>query len=347
MPRPASNPKNRFERVSLTYDAPHLAPEARLEVFEEHSKTCLTENDSPDVPFRFGLNPYRGCQHACAYCYARRSHPFLGFGAGTDFDKKIVVKRNAAEVLRRELTRGKARGECVAVSGITDPYQPLEARYELTRRCLEVLERFENPVAVITKSHLVARDRELLARMARGAGASVFVSIPFLDPELARAIEPGAPAPSERLGALRSLSEAGVDVGCAIAPLIPGLNDREIPRILEAAHEAGARSAFLTLLRLPGEVRDVFEERLRAVLPGRVKKVLAALEESGGGRAWDPRFGHRMRGRGARWESVATLFSTCCRRLGIDGGDPGDEERLRPIGARLRPRTRQGELFPT
>jgi len=347
MARPVSNPPNRFEPTHIEWADDLGPPDAQLQVFEERAKSCLTENRSPDMPFRFGLNPYRGCQHACAYCYARRSHPFLGFGAGTDFDKKIVVKVNAPDVLAGELRHGKARGQLVSVSGITDPYQPLEARYTLTRRCLEVLERFENPVAIITKSALVRRDAEILARMQKVAGASVFLSVPIFDPELARAIEPGAPTPRERFAAMAALSEAGVETGVAIAPLIPGLNESDIPRILEAAQRAGARSAFLSLLRLPGEVREVFEERLRECVPGKAKKVLAALHEMRAGRANEGAFGERMRGHGARWESISQLFDTCCRRLGFESGEAGQEERLRPIGIdpNKRPQARQGELF--
>jgi len=345
--RPVSNPPNRFEKIHIEWDPGSAPPDAQLEVFEERARSCLTENTSPDVPFRFGLNPYRGCQHACAYCYARRSHPYLGFGAGSDFEKKIVVKVNAPDVLARELSRGRARDELVALSGITDPYQPLEARYRLTRRCLEVLERFENPLTVITKSPLVKRDIDVLSRIHAGPGASVFLSIPFLDPEIGRAMEPGVPSVAERLQALRELSDAGIETGVSISPLIPGLNDRDIPRILEAAREAGARSAFLTLLRLPGEVREVFEERLEATLPGRARKVLSALEEMREGELGQSAFGRRMHGQGTRWELVTRLFETSCRRLGFEHGEAGEEERLRPVGLGpdRRPRPRQGELF--
>ena len=346
MARPVSNPPNRFERTHIEWDPESGPPDAQLEVFEERARSCLTENTSPDVPFRFGLNPYRGCQHACAYCYARRTHPYLGFGAGTDFEKRIVVKVNAPEVLARELARGRARHELVSLSGITDPYQPLEARYRLTRRCLEVLERFENPLTIITKSALVKRDVDVLTQIHARAGASVFVSIPFLDPEIGRALEPGVPSATERLQALRELSRAGIETGVSISPLIPGLNDRDIPRILEAARAAGARSAFLTLLRLPGEVREVFEERLEATLPGRAGKVRAALDEMRGGDIGQSAFGRRMHGQGARWEMLTRLFDTCCRRLGFEHGEAGEEERLRPVGLdRTHRRQRQGELF--
>lgn len=321
-------------------------PPVELEVWIERAKSCVTENASPDVPFRFGVNPYRGCQHACAYCYARRTHEYLGFGAGTDFDSKIVVKENAAELLDRELGRPRLAGQTLAFSGVTDPYQPLEASYRLTLACLEVAHRHGNPVGVVTKGALVRRDAELLARMAGAAGASVQVSIPFADDERARALEPWASSASQRFETIRVLAAAGVAVGVAVAPLIPGLNERDVPAILERARAAGASSAWTIPLRLPGSVRPVFEERLRAAFPERADKVLRAQREWRGGRWNDPRFGRRFSGTGARFRAALDLFDLTRRKLGFPDGAgtaaPGDPARA---GERPTRGPRQGELF--
>jgi DNA repair photolyase len=263
------------------------------------------------------VNPYRGCFHGCAYCYARPTHEWLGFGAGTDFERRIVVKTNAPELLARAFARPRWRGETVAFSGVTDCYQPLEASYGLTRRCLEVALAARNPVGVITKGALVERDADLLAQLARGPGARVFLSIPFADDEDSRKIEPWAAAPSRRFAALERLASAGVPAGVGIAPAIPGLNDHQIPAILQRAKAAGAQRAFLILLRLPGSVGPVFEARLREAFPARADKVLHAIEELRGGRRNDPRFGSRMRGSGPRWDAIETLFRVTCRRLGL------------------------------
>ncbi len=339
MPRPVSNPPN-------PWAGPHVEwlgepPPARLEVYEEEAKSVLTRNDSPDVPFRLGVNPYRGCQHGCAYCYARRHHEFLDWGAGTDFETKVVVKVNAPEVLRRELARGGWRGEGVAFSGATDCYQPLEAHYELTRRCLEVAREFRAPVAVLTRGNLVRRDAGLLADLGRRAAVRVHLSVPTLDADLARALEPLAPAPSARLETMRQLSAAGVEVGVAVAPVIPGLTEHELPAILEAAAGAGARRAFLILLRLPGPVEGVFFERLQSAVPGRAARVRSALAEMRGGEgASASAFHERLRGSGPRWEVIWQLFRRTCARLGLECGEEGLEH------ARVvRREGRQGELF--
>lgn len=353
MARPVSNPPNPWT-AGAGYEVDWLGepPAARLEVFEETAKSILSTNDSPDVPFTWSVNPYRGCQHACAYCYARTGHQYLGYGAGTDFDTKIVVKRNAVELLRQALARGKTRGDWVAFSGVTDPYQPLEASYRLTRGCLEACAEFGQPVGLITKSALVRRDVDVLARIAgahpvagsEGAnGARVFLSIPFADEETARAIEPWAATPAKRFEALRALSDAGVPTGVSISPLIPGLNEADIPVILERARDAGASHAFMILLRLPGEVAPVFRTRLHATLPLRAERVMSALEEARSGQRRRSDFGDRMHGEGARWKATRDLFDLWCRKLGFSTNRESDVEPLspRPSGGRAV----QGELF--
>ena len=325
MSRPVSNPPNPWQRWTLERFEPELA---QLIVQEERAHSALSRNDSPDIPFRWSLNPYRGCQHACAYCYARPTHQFLGLGAGTDFEKKIVVKTNLPELLAEELARPSWRGEPITFSGVTDPYQPLEARYGLTRRCLELCLARANPVVIVTKGALVRRDSALLVRLARRAGARVFVSIPFASAELARALEPGAPSPAERFATLRALSDAGVPTGLALAPLIPRLNEHELPRLLERARSAGARHAFLVLLRLPAEVLDVFRERLEQAFPSRARAVLAALAEMRSGRLQESRFGERMRGRGPRYQIARDLFHLHCRQLGLE---TSSDRELRPL----------------
>ncbi len=341
MARPVSNPPNPWASSQVEWLGE--PPSVEIEVYEEEARSIVAQNDSPDVPFRFSVNPYRGCQHACAYCYARPGHQYLGFGAGTDFDSKIVVKRNAAELLERELARGRLGDEWLAFSGVTDCYQPLEASYGLTRACLEVCLARRVRVGVVTKSALVRRDAGLLARLARAAGARVFVSIPFADEAVSRAIEPWVPSPRTRFETLRALSEAGLDTGVALAPLIPGLNDADVPSILEQACAAGARHAFLIPLRLAAEVRPVFEERLRAAFPLRAEKVLSAVRELRGGKLNESAFGARMEGRGPRWQSVRDLFALTCRRLGLSTREDGPTEPLVPESRPAGPV--QGRLF--
>jgi DNA repair photolyase len=339
--KPISNPPNPWRSTHVEWlEEP---PEARLEVFEEEVKSVVSENDSPDVGFRFSINPYRGCAHGCAYCYARPSHQFLGFGSGTDFERKIVVKVNAPEALRRELERPSWKGETLVFSGNTDCYQPLEASYGLTRRCLEVCLEFRQPVSLITKGVLVRRDLDVWARLAKEARASAHVSIPFLDPVVAKGIEPGVAAPARRFEAMKALAEAGVDVGISLAPVVPGLNDADVPELLERARDAGARSAFLTLVRLPAEVLPVFTERVEAAFPGRARKVLSQIRQVRGGRMYDSRWGNRMRGDGPRWDVVRSLFDLHCRRLGLHRADEDDDE---PTTFRRPPRPgAQATLF--
>ncbi len=340
MVRPVQNPPNPWAQTHV--DLGVAPPDARLEVYEEEAKSVVSRNESPDVPFTFSINPYRGCHHGCAYCYARPTHEYLGFGAGTDFERRIVVKTNAAALLEDALRKGTTRGEVLAFSGVTDCYQPLEASYRLTRRCLAVCARFEQPVGIITKGALVERDIDLLSELGRVARASVFLSIPFADDAMAQRIEPFAPTPTRRLRALAALAEAGIDCGVAVAPIIPGLNDDQIPRILRAARDAGARRAFPILLRLPGNVRAVFAERLHEREPLRAERVLRSTAAArGGDDAGQHRFGKRMVGSGPRWDAVRQLFALECARLGYS---TADERRSMPEPRPAR-RPRQRGLF--
>jgi DNA repair photolyase len=341
VPLPVWNPPSRFVRATVAWcdedaalDASpdplqaraggDAAPLAALEVYEEQARTILSENDSPDLGFRWSLNPYRGCYHGCAYCYARPTHAYLDLGAGTDFERRIAVKVNAAALLREAFERPTWRGEVVAFSGVTDCYQPLEAAYRVTRACLEVCLAYRNPVGIVTKgAQLLLRDLDLLVALASEARCTVTVSVPFADDDLGRLLEPWAPPVSRRFEAVAALARAGLRVGVNVAPLIPGLSDASMPAVLARAAAAGASYAGMTPLRLPAEVAPVFFARLSAALPeARVRKVRAAVLELRGGRLNDPRFGHRMAGHGPRWAATERLFATLCRRHGLETTSP-------------------------
>jgi DNA repair photolyase len=324
--RDASNPTNRFASTAIEYDPGDGPPPASVTVIEDHSRTILSHNDSPDLGFRWSANPYRGCLHACAYCYARPSHEYLDLGAGTDFDTKIVVKPRAAELLRAAFDKPSWRGELVMFSGVTDCYQAIESKLGLTRAMLEVCLEYRNPVAIISKSTLVERDLDLVVALAREAGAHLRVSLAWVDAELARAIEPWAPAPARRLAILEKFAAAGVPVGVMCAPIIPGLNDGQMIRVLEAAREAGATSAGWALLRLPGAVKQVFEDRLRVALPLAADRVLHRIRETrGGDKLYDARFHVRGRGEGVYAEAIAAVFDATVKRLGLNAGDAEGE----------------------
>jgi DNA repair photolyase len=326
--RPTANPPNRFHTTTTTYDDGELPPASAVTIIDDHSRSIMSSNDSPDVGFNFSVNLYRGCQTACAYCYARPSHEYLDLGAGTDFDTKIVVKRDAPELLRAAFDKPSWRGELVMFSGVTDCYQPVERELELTRRCLEVCLEYRNPVAIISKHALVERDVELIAELGREAGASLSVSLAWIDPELARAIEPWAPAPERRLKVIETFAKAGVRVGVMCAPIIPGLNDNQLVRVLERAAAAGASYAGWVLLRLPGAVAQVFPERLRAAMPLAADKVLHRIRETrGGDKMYDSRFGVRGRGEGVYAETIKMLFDTTVARLGLGERDHDRAER--------------------
>jgi DNA repair photolyase len=333
-----SNPRNRFERFRVEYA--EEAPDAPLELYDDLSQSILSENESPDLGFRFSLNPYRGCLHGCAYCYARPSHEYLGFGAGSDFERKLVVKRRAPELLRKAFDKKSWQGELIVFSGNTDCYQPIEQKLELTRGCLSVCAEYRNPVHVITKSTLVERDLDLLSNLAATAGVGVTISVPFMDADVARAMEPYAPPPLRRIEAIRRLSAAGLHVGVNIAPVIPGLNDRDIVPILEATRAAGAQTAGMVPLRLPGSVAEVFTERLRASFPLAAEKVLTRIREMRGGELNDSTFGQRMRGNGRYIETVHHLFEVTTKRLGFNNRE------ITPLASSFkRPARGQLDLF--
>jgi DNA repair photolyase len=344
-PRDVSNPLNRFRELAVAYDDGLGPPPAKVTLLEDQSRSILSRNDSPDLGFRWSANPYRGCLHACAYCYARPTHEYLDLGAGTDFDTKIVVKRDAPELLRAAFDKPSWQGELVMFSGVTDCYQPIEKELELTRRCLEVCLEYKNPVSVISKSALVLRDVELFRALAAEARFHIAVSLAFTDNEQSRAIEPWAASPDRRFKVIEALAAAGLPVSVMIAPVIPGVNDSQMVGVLERARAAGAVSAGWTLLRLPGAVKDVFEERVRAVMPLAADKVLHRIRETRGGEKLnDARFHSRGRGEGPYAETLATMFAATCRRLGFDDRDDAEYDD-RATFRRPPPRTGQLPLF--
>ena len=311
-----NNPPNPYESSYREYfEEPPLA---ELELYEDNSQTILSKNESPDLCFTWSLNPYRGCMHGCSYCYARPTHEYLGFGSGTDFQTKIVVKPKAPELLRAHFLKKSWSGELILFSGNVDCYQPLEASWKITQRCLEVCLEFRNPVSIITKSYLVTRDIDLLKELDRKAFVQVFFSIPFLDEKLSRALEPYTPSPARRFEAMRKLSEAGLKTGVSLAPLVPGLNDSEIPRLLQKAKESGAISAFTALLRLPGNVKSVFLKSLETHVPLKAEKVIRRIRELRGGALYNSNFFERRRGEGEYWESVMKTFEVYQRKFGLN-----------------------------
>lgn len=314
---PVDNPPNPFTSTALEYL--EEVPLSRPQVYEDNTQEIVSRNDSPDLGFDFSVNPYRGCMHSCAYCYARPSHEYLGFGAGTDFDTRIVVKRRAPALLRAAFERPSWKGDLLMFSGVTDCYQPLEASLGLTRGCLEVCAEYRNPVAIITKAPLIERDLDLLLRLHEVASVSVTVSVPFWRQDIARAIEPGVATPRRRIQTIERLSAAGIPVGVNVAPIIPGL-DEDVPAILSAAKSAGAQWAGSGLLRLPGSVKAVFETRLRAALPLAAEKILHRIRETRGGNLDDSRFGARHRGEGLYAEALSDLFRAHARKVGIPQG---------------------------
>jgi DNA repair photolyase len=338
----ATNPANRFEttwyEVSEWKDPEDSAP--RTAFLRDTTRTVINYNDSPDVGFSASINPYRGCEHGCVYCFARPNHEYLGFSSGLDFETKILVKEKAPELLRRELSSPQWEPQVIAISGVTDAYQPIERRLKLTRRCLEVLAEFRNPVVIITKNELVTRDIDVLRELAGVNGAMVFVSVTSLDGELARELEPRAPQPSRRLATIETLSNAAIPTGALVAPVIPGLTDHEMPAIVAAVAKAGAIAAGYVPLRLPYGVAPLFEEWLTLHRPLQKDKILNRVREIRRGRLNDPNFGTRMQGRGAYAEHLSDLFEISCRKAGLNTKRPNLS-----TDAFRRPGPHQGNLF--
>jgi DNA repair photolyase len=324
----ATDPPNRFERIEVVDDLDHLdeadaaatlaaragRPTAYL---RDSSRSIIAANDSPDVGFTHSLNPYRGCAHGCCYCYARPTHEYLGFSAGLDFETKVLVKMDAAELLRAELAMPRWEPTPLGLCGVTDAYQPVERQLQITRQCLAVLAECRHPVTVITKNHLVTRDIDLLSSLAAHGAARVYVSVTTLDPHLSAAMEPRASSPARRLAAVAALAAAGVPVGVLMAPIIPGLTDHEIPSVVRAAADAGAAAVGYVPLRLPLAVAGLFTDWLTRHYPDRRDKVLNRVRELRGGKLNDARFGHRMRGTGVWAEQMRVMFQAARRSAGL------------------------------
>jgi DNA repair photolyase len=327
----AANPANRFELVEIDLDGDWVDGEVRdageageewsragrTRYFRDHTRGIVARNQSPDIGFEASINPYRGCEHGCVYCYARPTHEYLGLSAGLDFESRIFVKLDAAELLRRELAKPKWRPQVIVMSGVTDAYQPVERRLGITRGCLEVLAEARNPVGIVTKNHLVTRDVDLLGELASHGAAKVFLSVTTLERELQRTMEPRTSTPERRLEAIRTLASAGVPVGVMVAPVIPGLTDHEMPRIMEAA-EAGAESAGYVALRLPHGVKDLFADWLERLHPDRASRVLNRVREIRGGTLNDSTYHARMSGEGVYADHLRTLFDASCRKHGLN-----------------------------
>lgn len=310
-----SNSAGRFNKSQMTYDVSDLVyvdeddlPSLKTEYFTDHSKSIITRNDSPDLGAGSSINPYRGCEHGCIYCYARPTHEYFNLSAGLDFESKIFVKESAPQLLREELMKPKWEPQSMMMSGVTDCYQPIERKLQLTRQCLEVLYEFKNPAFIITKNFLVTRDIDILSKMAAEGLAGVVISVTTLDEKLARAMEPRTSPPQQRLKAIKLLSEAGIPVIVNVAPVVPGLTDHEIPRILEAASNAGAVSADYVMLRLPHAVKDLFSEWLETHRPDRKEKVLSAIRDVRDGKLYNADFETRMRGTGPRADYIENMF---------------------------------------
>ena len=319
------NPEGRFEHETRTafddgwgHAAEDELPPLKTTVTIERAKSIISRNASPDVPFTQSINPYRGCEHGCIYCFARPTHAYLGLSPGLDFETRILFKPEAAKLLAAELASPKYRCDVVAMGTNTDPYQPVERDLKITRSILKVLSEFNNPVGIVTKNHLITRDIDILADMAKRNLAEVFLSVTTLDKTLARDMEPRASAPHRRIEAVRALSAAGIPTGVMTAPMIPGLNDHEMEAILEAATEAGATRAGFTVLRLPLEIKDLFDEWLRANRPDRAEKVLSLVRQLRGGALYQAEFGLRMKGEGPIAQLLGARFSAAVKRLGLN-----------------------------
>ena len=336
-----ANPPNPWHTHSVEWIGE--PPPVKIEVYEEtETRSIISTNNSPDVAFDHSINCYRGCIHGCTYCFSRPTHEYLDFGAGTDFERKIVVKVRAPELLRKELMKPAWKGEQIVFSFTSDPYIPLEANYKLTRQCLEICAEFRNPVGIVTKSALIRRDVDVLQNLASEASVGVYFSIPFGDYDTARAVEPFAPSPNARFEAMKILAAAGIQVGIGIAPTIPGLTT-DIPGLLQRAKDCGATKAFINMLRLPGSVAPYFEQRLREKLPTKAERVLNRIRDARGGKLNSSTFHDRMRGQGQYWNAQEKLFEVYCRKLGFNEHRVGTDTHTNTNTFR-RP-TPQGSLF--
>jgi DNA repair photolyase len=320
------SPANRFEKLHVDVNDLDVVdfdpdegerPRRETQFFRDGTKTIITRNNSPDVGFETSLNPYRGCEHGCIYCYARPTHEYLGFSAGLDFESKIMVKTNAPELLRAELERPGWKPQVLVMSGVTDPYQPIEKKLRITRGCLEVLTKFRSPVAIITKNRLVTRDADILRELANYNAVAVNISVTSLDPKLQRVLEPRTSSPEARLDTISQLRAAGIPVGVMVAPVIPGLTEHEVPKIVEACARAGAQFAGYTIVRLPWTVAPLFEHWLEEHFPDRKEKVLGRIRDLRGDRLNNSQWHTRMTGEGIFAEQIASLFEVGCRRAGI------------------------------
>jgi DNA repair photolyase len=322
------SPANRFEKLHLDLGDPDVVqidptedeerPRRDTQFFRDGTRTIIAKNDSPDVGFETSVNPYRGCEHGCIYCFARPTHEYLGFSAGLDFESKIMVKSDAPKLLETELSSPKWKPQVIVMSGVTDPYQPIERKLRITRGCLEVLAKFRNPVAIITKNRLVTRDADLLGELARYGAAAVNVSVTSLDPSMQRVLEPRTSSPAARLEAVATLRAAGIPVGVMVAPIIPGLTDHEVPKIVEACARAGAQFAAYTIVRLPWAIAPMFEHWLDEHFPAKKEKVLQRIRDiRGGTKLNDARWGTRTKGEGIYAEQIRSMFEISCRRAGI------------------------------
>jgi DNA repair photolyase len=317
------NPANRFEKISFERDediSDEEYPSPKTEFYKDTSKSIISYNDSPDIGFETSLNPYRGCEHGCVYCYARPTHEYFGLSSGSDFEAIIFVKTEAPLLLRKELAHPKWKPQVIVMSGVTDCYQPFERKFQVTRQCLQVLLDFQNPVGIITKNKLVTRDIDLFQSMARYQGVCVTVSITTLDPHLARMMEPRASTPANRLKAIEDLARAGIPVTVNVAPIVPGLTDHEIPAILKAAADLGAQSAGYTILRLPYAVKDIFERWLIEYFPERKDKVLNRIRELRDGALYDSGWGTRMSGKGLFAVHIRDMFDMGYKRAHFPDG---------------------------
>jgi DNA repair photolyase len=341
-----SNATGRFESLVQEAfddgwtDADAAPPKLRTTLSIDRARTILNRNDSPDIGFDRSINPYRGCEHGCIYCYARPTHAYLGLSPGLDFESQLYVKPEAAKLLEAELSRPRYVCERIQLGANTDPYQPIERQLRVTRGVLEVLERFRHPVGITTKNAMITRDADVLGRMGRAGLACAAMSITTLDRKLARAMEPRASTPQRRLEAVRAMTDAGLPMMVSVAPIIPGLNDHEIEAILERGAEAGARHAHFTVLRLPLEIKDLFREWLETERPQRAARVMSLVRQMRGGRDYDSQWSLRMKGEGPIADLIAARFKAACKRFGLNG------DRLSLDTAQFRPPPKAGDQLP-